>query len=235
MTGAGRLVVLAICAVLGAGCQTMTGLTARQWVDDRAITARVKARLVAVHPHTLTRINVDTYGGTVYLTGVVDSDEAKRQAEAIARTVHQVQLVVGNLEVNPRLGKARRAADVASRRDADAPAASPVTEPRAVETSSLPPSSLLTMVHGLARIDGDSVEHPHGPFVAYDRGGRLVATVYTVSMRELASTGLDDARAGGRPIDHVSIYPVSADPDVPDPHYHLVLWHVSRAEAAALR
>jgi hypothetical protein len=42
-------------------------------------------------------------------------------------------------------------------------------------------------------------------------------------------------RATGRPIDHVSIFPVATAPDRPEAQYYVVLWHVSATEAAALR
>jgi hypothetical protein len=39
----------------------------------------------------------------------------------------------------------------------------------------------------------------------------------------------DLASPGGR-VDHVSIYYNAGHPGVPVPHYHIVLWHVSKAQ-----
>lgn len=54
-------------------------------------------------------------------------------------------------------------------------------------------------------------------------------------MRELAQHGLEGAVPSGAVVDHVSIYSIATDPDVPQPQYHVVLWHVTRTEAAGLR
>jgi hypothetical protein len=62
-----------------------------------------------------------------------------------------------------------------------------------------------------------------------------VVTLYLVPMRGLAQKGADDFASGGRRIDHVSIYPIDVQPDVPEARYAIVLWHVSAAEAATLR
>lgn len=218
----------ALLAVLGGGCRTITGRSAGDWVDDRAITAKVKARLVGLRASNLTRVHVDTYEAVVYLTGVVSSDEMKRQAEAIAWNVADVRQVVTNLQVKP-IDEKRP-----SRGNGEPePAASPPFDPDAGGPM-ISPRSLLTRLPGLARVEPARGRYPSAAFEAYDRAGRVVATVYTVAMRELASLGLEDLRADGRAIDHVSIYVVPAHPDVPDPHFHIVLWHVSRKAAAAL-
>ncbi|MEO6163323.1 MAG: hypothetical protein ABIP88_04200 [Candidatus Binatia bacterium] len=60
-------------AVRLAGCQSMTGRTAGQNVDDAALTASVKSTLVADKLSNLTRVDVDTTLGVVSLNGVVES------------------------------------------------------------------------------------------------------------------------------------------------------------------
>jgi len=72
---------------------------------------------------------------------------------------------------------------------------------------------------GVARLDGGH---------AYDEAGHLVATVYAVPMSELAQASAERFTAS-QPIDHVTIHAMSADADVPTPHYLLVLWHVPQA------
>ena len=86
-----------------AACQTMTGQTAGEYIDDKAITTQVKARLAAEQAETLTRIDVDTQSGTVYLNGTVSSGEQKATAERIAGSQEGVKRVVNNLRVNPNL------------------------------------------------------------------------------------------------------------------------------------
>jgi osmotically-inducible protein OsmY len=94
--------VLITVLMLAAGCQSMTGKTAGTNVDDTAITASVKAKLVADRPTNLTRVDVDTNHGTVYLNGSVESPEQKARAEQLAWQAGGVKSVVNNLQVVPR-------------------------------------------------------------------------------------------------------------------------------------
>lgn len=85
--------------VVLAACTSMTGKTAGQNVDDATITSEVKAKLAAEKAATLTKIDVDTDRGTVYLTGTVDTAEMRARAEQVARSVKHVAGVVNNLTV----------------------------------------------------------------------------------------------------------------------------------------
>ena len=91
--------VLVLFAFLAAGCQSMTGETAGQNVDDASITSAVKAKLVGERLGTLTQVGVETVRNTVYLTGVVPTPEDKRKAEELASQVKGVQKVVNNLQI----------------------------------------------------------------------------------------------------------------------------------------
>jgi hyperosmotically inducible periplasmic protein len=91
-------VIVAI-LVLVVGCQTLTGKSAGTNVDDTAVTASVKAKLVADKPANLTRVDVDTNQGTVYLNGTVDSPEQRARAEQLAWQAQGVRAVVNNLQV----------------------------------------------------------------------------------------------------------------------------------------
>jgi hyperosmotically inducible periplasmic protein len=93
--------ILAVLVVLAfvAGCQTMTGKTAGQNVDDGTVTAAVKAKLVADKASNLTRVNVDTTNGTVYLNGAVEDAATKARAEQLAWQAKGVKAVVNNLQV----------------------------------------------------------------------------------------------------------------------------------------
>jgi BON domain len=203
--------------VLGGGCRALTGRTVGQWADDRTISTNVKAVLAGLRGGGAAHINVDTYERTVYLSGIADNEGVKQRAETLARSVDNVEQVVTNLQIREGLGSA--SPDPERRRRARTPT---LRHP------------LLSQITGFKRIEG-SVATPQGPFMAYDRSERLVATIYTISMRDLAQRGLDDLRTTGRSIDHVAIYSMPALPDVPDPQYHIVLWHVTRADEAALR
>jgi len=82
-----------------AGCQTMTGKSAGENVNDASITAAVKSKLAAEKVSTLTRIDVATNQGTVYLNGTVESADMKTRAADLARRVSGVKDVVNNLKV----------------------------------------------------------------------------------------------------------------------------------------
>jgi hyperosmotically inducible protein len=92
--GAGLLMI-----GLLSGCQTLTGKTTGQNVDDAAITAAVKSKLAAEKAGTLSRVDVDTNLGVVQLNGVVESDAVRNRVVALARQVEGVRSVQDNLRV----------------------------------------------------------------------------------------------------------------------------------------
>jgi BON domain len=95
---ASALGVLSIALML-VGCQTMTGRTAGRYIDDQTITAGVKSKLVADRLANLTRVNVTTQNGVVYLTGNVDSPDRAQRATELARNVKGVRDVVNEIQV----------------------------------------------------------------------------------------------------------------------------------------
>ena len=95
-----RLLSIALLAMLTlAACSTGAGKTAGENIDDASITAQVKARLAGEKVSTLTKVDVDTNLRTVYLHGVVDSEDLKQRASSIAWSVKGVNAVVNNLTV----------------------------------------------------------------------------------------------------------------------------------------
>jgi hyperosmotically inducible protein len=102
-----RVAVRSLAAVLilvavATGCRSLTGKSAGTNADDATITASVKTKLVADKASNLTRVDVDTNNGTVYLNGTVDSAEQKARAEQLARQAQGVKSVVNNLQVQKR-------------------------------------------------------------------------------------------------------------------------------------
>ena len=93
------MLVLVMLVAVTAGCTSMTGKTASQNVDDASITASVKTKLAAEKMATLTKVDVDTNKGTVYLTGNVENATVKERATEIARQVAGVRDVVNNLKI----------------------------------------------------------------------------------------------------------------------------------------
>jgi hypothetical protein len=76
---------------------------------------------------------------------------------------------------------------------------------------------------------------PAGPFLAYDHNSRLVSTIYMVPLKDLdAQKKFDNLASPGGNVDHVQLYYNAGHPGVEEPHYHVVLWHVSKAEEASV-
>jgi hypothetical protein len=77
---------------------------------------------------------------------------------------------------------------------------------------------------------------PGGPYLAYDRQGHLVSSVYMVPLKDIEThqkdnfTGVPDLT-----VDHVDLRYSAGHPSMPDPHYHLILWYIAPAQAHALK
>lgn len=73
--------------------------TAGESIDDAVVTAKVKAKLVDDEVTKAYQINVETFKGTVQLSGSVDSAEARSRATELARDVGGVKDVKNSLQV----------------------------------------------------------------------------------------------------------------------------------------
>ena len=102
MIAALRSIAVVLVLVLATACQSMTGKSAGTNIDDASITASVKSKLVADKAANLTRVDVDTNSGPVYLNGTVDSAEQKAKAEQLAWQAKGVKSVVNNLQVQKK-------------------------------------------------------------------------------------------------------------------------------------
>jgi hypothetical protein len=69
---------------------------------------------------------------------------------------------------------------------------------------------------------------PAGPFLAYDRRGRRVSTVYMIPVEDVQNQKKFDLAGYAGRNDHVSIYFNGGHPGVEMPHYHVVIWHVNK-------
>lgn len=98
------IVISAALALLlsAAGCTSMTGESAGNYVDDATLTSQVKTKLVAEKAANLTRIDVDTTKSVVSLNGIVESAEQKSRAEQLAKQVKGVSKVNNNLQVQKK-------------------------------------------------------------------------------------------------------------------------------------
>ena len=73
--------------------------TAGEYIDDAAITARIKAKYVESKTVNASTVSVETQNGEVILSGFAKNSEEKTQAEALARQVKGVREVKNALEV----------------------------------------------------------------------------------------------------------------------------------------
>lgn len=83
------------------GCASQTKQSTGEYMDDSAITAKVKAKLFEDPATSGFQINVTTFKGVVQLSGFVNDDEAKARAGELAKTVEDVREVENNVIVKP--------------------------------------------------------------------------------------------------------------------------------------
>jgi hypothetical protein len=90
---------------------------------------------------------------------------------------------------------------------------------------------------GLGTLYADPPTLPAGPFLAYDRQGNLVSSIYMIPLKDMnaqkAFAGLKTGK--GEQVDHVDVVFNAGHPGVAEPHYHFILWYISPAKAAALK
>lgn len=93
------LVILVLIVALAACTSTRTQSSAGEYVDDSVITTKVKSLLAADDFLKSFQISVETFKGTVQLSGFVDSQEAVNKAVQIVRSVKGVKSVKNDLTV----------------------------------------------------------------------------------------------------------------------------------------
>jgi hyperosmotically inducible protein len=90
---AAATVLAALTACGGTPTRESTG----EYIDDTAITARVKAKLATDAKASAREVNVETFKGRVQLSGFASTVEERRHAAAVARTVKGVTEVVNDI------------------------------------------------------------------------------------------------------------------------------------------
>ena len=98
-----RKAIVFLGALALAACATKepeTRRTTGEFTDDAAVTARVKSAIATdVGARTAAAINIETFRGTVQLTGFVDSKEQSAKAEAAAKKVEGVRSVKNDVRI----------------------------------------------------------------------------------------------------------------------------------------
>jgi osmotically-inducible protein OsmY len=94
-----RITELQLAALLLAGCASpkSPNAAAGNVLDDRVTSERVELALRRDSRFDFSHVRVRTDGGTVFLSGTVESAEAKKRAEELARTLTRVQKVENRL------------------------------------------------------------------------------------------------------------------------------------------
>jgi osmotically-inducible protein OsmY len=94
------LILAAIMASTVVGCTSSpTQQSTGQAIDDGVVTAKVKAKLIEDPVTKAHQINVETFKGTVQLSGFVENDQARSRALQLARDTDGVKKVKDALEV----------------------------------------------------------------------------------------------------------------------------------------
>jgi hypothetical protein len=91
-------------------------------------------------------------------------------------------------------------------------------------------------IPGMGTLYVDPKTLPVGPFLAYDREGKLVSSIYMVPVKDFeAKKAFSNLGVAKEKVDHVDLYYNAGHPGVAEPHYHIVVWYVSPDKAASLK
>ena len=93
------LVLLMLIATFAACASTRTHESTGEYVDDSVITAKVKSLLAADDFLKSFKISVESFKGTVQLSGFVNSQKSVDKAVEIVRSVKGVESIKNNLIV----------------------------------------------------------------------------------------------------------------------------------------
>jgi osmotically-inducible protein OsmY len=94
------LLLAAIMASTMVACSsTPTQQSTGQAIDDGVVTAKVKAKLIEDPVTKAHQINVETFKGTVQLSGFVEDNQARSRALQLARDTEGVKSVKDALEI----------------------------------------------------------------------------------------------------------------------------------------
>jgi osmotically-inducible protein OsmY len=97
------IIALLLAGLAGAPIAACTSTSTREstgeYIDDSAISTKVRAEIIADKDLTLFQIDVTTYKGVVQLSGFVNSQDFKTRAGQLAGGVEGVKSVKNNLIV----------------------------------------------------------------------------------------------------------------------------------------
>ena len=86
-------------------------------------------------------------------------------------------------------------------------------------------------IPGMGQLFVDPATLPAGPFLGYDRKGKLVNTTYMIPISMMKpDMNLHDLKTPGGKVDHVDIMYNAGHPGVAEPHIHIVLWNIPASQ-----
>ena len=94
--------MLCLATGLAACAGTPTKSSTGEWIDDRGITARVKTAMIKDDEVRARNVEVETFKGTVQLSGFVDSTSQKERAAQLASSMPGVKAVHNEIVVKDR-------------------------------------------------------------------------------------------------------------------------------------
>lgn len=101
------LIAIALVVAMVAGCAgTGTRESTGEYIDDASITTRVKARFVQDEQISALRINVETFRGSVQLSGFANTEAERLRAVELARSVPGVKEVKDDIRLKQARGSA---------------------------------------------------------------------------------------------------------------------------------
>ena len=99
------ILAIAMSGALLVGCHsTPTQQPAAEAIDDGVVTAKVKAKLIEDPVTKAHHISVETFKGTVQLSGFVETEQARTRALQLAKETDGVKTVKDALEVRRGAG-----------------------------------------------------------------------------------------------------------------------------------
>ncbi len=96
------MVLLGFIALLCHACESTTGRTAGEMVDDTTIANTIRAKIIEDKELSILKINTDVFNGNVTLLGVVPSRDAEDRLIALAKSVKGVKSVTSKLTIQQK-------------------------------------------------------------------------------------------------------------------------------------
>lgn len=97
-------------------------------------------------------------------------------------------------------------------------------------------TALPEFIPGLGSLYVEQKNMPVGPYLAYDRSKRLVSTIFMVPMNAMEQKReFDNLPVTDQKVDHVDFTFNAGHPGLEQPHYHIIMWHVTPEKAAMLK